>query len=94
MPSWLLMIVILTVGCITSACVTARICDNDNVSESEWQLIKYTGSSVEPKCIYVCKECNNQRDINYRYCDNCGARMINGVARIYYTNGINLDLDE
>lgn len=92
MPTPLLIVIILLVGCSTSAYVTARICDYE--FSSSWQLIKYTGSSIEPKCVYICKRCNNQRDINYHYCDNCGARMKNGVVRVYYTNGIKLDLDE
>lgn len=89
-----LVIIGVIVICIVALIVyiTVLICNRE--LESSWQVIKYTGSSVEPKCIYVCKKCNNQRDINYHYCNNCGARMYNGVERIYYTNGINLDVDE
>lgn len=88
------MIVIVSIvisAMIATAYVTVLICDHE--VKSEWQLIKYTGSSVEPKCIYICKRCNNQREINYHYCDNCGARMKNGVSRHYYSDKINLDLD-
>ena len=88
MPTLLLMIVVLTVGCIASAYVTARICNNN--FESEWQVIRYSGSSVEPKDIYICKRCNNKKDVAYRYCDNCGARMTNGGYYVTYPDEINL----
>ena len=77
---------------VVTAYITVLICNYK--FNSYWQPITYMGSSVEPKCIYICKKCNNKSDINCHYCDNCGAKMMNGVERIYYTNGIKLDLDE
>lgn len=62
---------------------------NHNV-KSSWQVIKYTGNSVEPKDIYICRRCNNKEDINYCYCPNCGASMKNGEPRIYYSSEIDL----
>lgn len=88
MPTPLLIAIILIVCCSTSAYVTARICNND--SESEWQVIRYSGSSVEPKDIYICKRCNNKKDVAYHYCDNCGARMTNGVYHVNYPDEIDL----
>ena len=89
----LIIIGMIVIGLIAvTVCITIHIYGQESVSE--WQVIKYTGSSVEPKSIYICKRCNNKSDINYHYCDNCGAMMNNGVARSYHTNGIQLDLDE
>ena len=92
MPTWLLIAIILIVGCSTSAYVTARICNHE--FSSEWQVISYIGNSVEPKEIYICKRCNKKVDVKHCYCPNCGANMLNGMGRIYYTNGIKLDFDE
>lgn len=91
MPTWLLIAIILIVGCSTSAYVTARICENKN---SDWQVIKYAGSSIEPKTIYICKECHYKADHNYHYCNNCGACMSNGVSRNYYSDKIELFEEE
>ena len=88
MPTWLLIAIILIVGCATSAYVTAQICNHE--FSSEWQVIKYSGSSIEPKDIYICRRCNNKADINYHYCNNCGARMTNGISRYSYSNEIEL----
>ena len=88
----IIIVSIVILAIVATAYITTLVCNHE--FNSSWQLINYTGSSVEPKCIYICKKCNNKRDINYHYCDNCGARMKNGVVRIYYTNGIKLDLDE
>lgn len=78
---------------VVTAFITVLVCDCK--VKSEWQLIKYTGSSIEPKCVYICKRCNNKSDINYCYCPNCGADMKNGLIRIYYAaNEIKLDVDE
>ena len=91
MPTWLLIAIILIVGCATSAYVTARICNNEY--SSMWQTIKYTGSSIEPKYIYVCKRCYYKADIKYSYCPNCGSCMTNGEARHYYSSEIVLKED-
>lgn len=88
MPHWLLVTIILLVGCFTTAYVTSLI--NNKEYESVWQEITYTGNSVEPKEIYICKNCNYQADIKYHYCSNCGALMINGKTRIYYSDKIKL----
>lgn len=89
MPTWLLIAIILIVGCYTSAYMTARIYKNKTL-KSDWQVIKYAGSSIEPKSIYICKGCYYKADHNYHYCSNCGARMINGVPRTYYSDKIEL----
>lgn len=73
---------------VITAYATVLVCNYE--AKSEWQVIRYSGSSVEPKDIYVCKRCNNQRDINYHYCDNCGARMTNGVYHVNYPDEIDL----
>ena len=83
MPTWLLIAIVLIVGCFT----TALICGNKT---SDWQVIKYAGSSIEPKTIYICMECNYKADSNYHYCSNCGSRMSNGVSRNYYSDKIEL----
>lgn len=88
MPTWLLIAIILIVGCSTSAYVTARICDHE--FNSSWQEISYTGSSVEPKNIYICKRCYYKADIKHGYCPNCGANMTNGAPRHYYSTKIDL----
>lgn len=89
MPTWLLIAIILIVGCSTSAYVTARICDHDY--NSEWQVIVYTSSEVVvPKEIYICKRCYEKPDINYRYCPNCGAKMKNGINYSHHTGKINI----
>lgn len=87
------MIIYVILAMVVTAFITVLVCAREVTSE--WQLIKYTGSSIEPKCIYICKRCNNKSDINYHYCDNCGSRMKNGLIRIYYAaNEIKLDVDE
>ena len=88
MPTWLLITIILLVGCGCTAYTTALLCNKEY--ESEWQVIRYTGSSVEPKDIYICKRCNNKRDFIYHYCDNCGSFMKNGTYRINYSDEIDL----
>lgn len=88
MPIWLLIVIVLSIGCITSACVTELICKHEH--ESSWQEISYTGNSVEPKEIYICKRCNQKVDIKYCYCPNCGAYMFNGMERVTYPNKIDL----
>lgn len=87
------MIVYVILAMVVTAFITVLVCARK--VKSEWQLIKYTGSSIEPKCVYICKRCNNKSDINYCYCPNCGADMKNGLIRIYYAaNEIKLDIDE
>lgn len=88
MPTWLLIAIILIVGCFTSAYVTARICDKE--FSSTWQTIKYIGNSIEPEYIYICKRCYYKADTKYGYCPNCGANMTNGEARHYYSTEIDL----
>lgn len=66
--------------------ITLCLCDYEH--NSEWQVIKYTGNSVVPKEIYICKRCYNKTDINYHYCNNCGAKMTNGVPRDYHSSKI------
>lgn len=88
MPTWLLITILLSVGCITSACATARICNRE--IESEWQKITYTGNSVEPKNIYICKRCNYKADLNRHYCSNCGSLMKNGTSYHCYSDKIEL----
>lgn len=88
MPTWLLIAITLITGCFITAFTTAHICNNE--FKSSWQIIKYTGNSVEPKDIYICRRCNNKEDINYCYCPNCGASMKNGEPRIYYSSEIDL----
>ena len=87
MPTWLL-IIVLSVGCITSAYVTVLICNRN--FKSSWQEIRYPGNSVEPKDIYICRRCYNKEDINYCYCPNCGAKMTNGITIIWYSSEIDL----
>lgn len=84
MPTWLLIAIILLVGCGCTAYTTALLCNKEY--ESEWQEISYTGDSIEPKDIYVCKNCRFQANIKYHYCSNCGALMRNGKTRIYYSD--------
>lgn len=91
MPTLLLIALILIVGCSASAYATELKCKREFVS-SEWQIIRYTGSSVEPEKVYICKNCNKKTNVNYRYCPNCGASMKNGESRIYYSG--NIDLSE
>lgn len=88
MPTPLLIATILIVGCFTSAYVTARICNRE--IESEWQEITYTGNSVEPKNIYICKRCNYKSDLNRHYCSNCGSEMKNGISYHCYSDKIEL----
>lgn len=88
MPTPLLIAIILLVGCITSAYTTARICNRE--IESEWQEITYTGNSVEPKNIYICKRCNYKADLNRHYCSNCGSAMKNGISYHCYSDKIEL----
>lgn len=86
---------IIIIGIIAvTACITIRIWQQENTSESEWQVIRYSGSSVEPKDIYICKRCNNKSDINYHYCDNCGAIMTNGIPYCVHQDKIDLSDDE
>ena len=88
MPEWLLVAIILIVGCFASAYVTERICSRK--IESEWQEISYTGDSVEPKEIYICKRCNKKVDLNSHYCCNCGSLMKNGISYNCYSDKIDL----
>lgn len=88
MPTWLLVIILLSVACLTTAYVTSLISNKEY--ESEWQEITYAGGSIEPKDIYICKNCNHQADIKYHYCSNCGALMRNGKTRIYYSGKIKI----
>lgn len=88
MPTWLLIVIMLIVASVASAYMTERRCNRE--SESEWQEITYTGNSVEPKSIYVCKHCNYKADINCHYCSNCGSKMINGISRHYYSDKIKI----
>ena len=88
MPTWLLVIILLSVACLTTAYVTSLI--NNKEYESEWQEITYAGGSIEPKDIYICKNCNYQADTMYHYCSNCGALMRNGKTRIYYSGKIKI----
>ncbi len=88
MPTWLLVTIILLIGCFTTAYVTSLI--NNKEYESEWQEITYAGGSIEPKDIYICKNCNYQADIKYHYCSNCGSKMINGMSRHYYSEKIKI----
>lgn len=88
MPTWLLITIILLVGCFTSAYVTAGICNRE--IESEWQEITYAGNSVEPKNIYICKRCNYKADLNRHYCSNCGSSMKNGISYHCYSDKIEL----
>ena len=82
--------------CIIAATVyiTIRIWEHEHIVESEWQVIRYSGSSVEPKDIYICKRCNAKEDFNYHYCNNCGAMMKNGVEYRLYPDKIELSDDE
>lgn len=90
MPHWLLVtIILLVVGCIITAYVTALACKRR--IESEWQEITYAGGSIEPIEIYICKNCNYQADdIKYHYCSNCGALMRNGISRHYFSEKIKI----
>lgn len=88
MPTWLLIAIILIVSCAGTAYITELYCNK--VFESEWQEITYTGSSVEPKEVYICKRCNHQALINYHYCSNCGALMKNGKSRERFPDKIEL----
>lgn len=77
-----------------TASITIYIYRQESVSESEWQVIRYSGSSVEPKDIYICKRCNVKEDFNYHYCNNCGAMMKNGAGYHLYPDKIELSDDE
>lgn len=88
MPTWLLIAIILIVGCSVSAYVTARICNHEY--SSKWETIKYAGNSIEPEYIYICKRCYYRADTGYCYCPNCGANMANGESRHYYRPEIDL----
>ncbi len=88
MPTWLLIVIMLIVASLTSAYMTERRCNRE--SESEWQEITYTGNSVEPKNIYICKRCNYKADINRHYCSNCGSLMKNGASYHCYSDKIKL----
>lgn len=88
MPTWLLISTILIVGCVTTSYFTALICNKEH--KSTWQEISYTGGSVEPKEVYICKNCFFQANIKHHYCNNCGALMINGMSRHYYSDKIKL----
>lgn len=89
MPTPLLIAIILIVGCFTSAYATARICNNE--FNSSWQVIAYTSSEVVvPKEIYICKSCYEKKDINYRYCPNCGAKMKNGIGYNHHSEKIDI----
>lgn len=85
------MIIIVTVVLcliVATAYITVIICNHEY--GSSWQEISYTGNSVEPKDIYICRRCNKKVDIKYCYCPNCGANMHNGMGRIAYSNKIDL----
>ena len=88
MPTWLLISIILIVGCVTSSCITEHICNRE--IESEWQEITYAGNSVEPKNVYICKHCNYKTDLNRHYCSNCGSEMKNGMSYHCYSEKIEL----
>ena len=85
-------IVILIV--VVTVCTTIRIWEHGHISESEWQVIRYSGSSVEPKDIYICKRCNAKENYNYHYCKNCGAVMSNGIPYQHFSDKIELSDDE
>lgn len=68
--------------------ITVLICNHK--FHSSWQVIRYTTNSVVPKEIYICKRCNEKKDINYRYCPNCGARMSNGIEFYYHSEKIDI----
>lgn len=88
MPTWLVIAIILIVGCATSAYVTARIYDTGN--ESEWLNIRLKNDSIEPVDIFVCKNCRQRENMNYRYCKNCGSWMKNGMGRQSYSEDIEI----
>ena len=74
---------------VLTAYVTVLICNNE--FNSSWQVIAYTSSEViVPKEIYICKSCYEKKDINYRYCPNCGAKMKNGIGYIPHTGKIDI----
>lgn len=73
---------------IATAYITTLVCNHEY--SSSWQEISYTGNSVEPKEIYICKRCNKKVDIKYCYCPNCGANMRNGMGRVTYSSKIDL----
>ncbi|MBR2245764.1 MAG: hypothetical protein IJ880_01840 [Bacilli bacterium] len=83
-------IIIAMVICIViaTAYITTLICNHEN--RSSWQAITYTDSSIEPKNVYICKNCFNKANINYRYCSNCGARMNDGLPFMYHSSSIDL----
>ena len=80
--------------CIIAATVYITMYIWERVNVSEWQVIRYSGSSVEPKDIYICKRCNVKEDDNYHYCRNCGVKMKNGTSQIHYSDKIELSDDE
>lgn len=90
MPTWLSIVIMLFIASFTSAYMTDRRCNRE--CESEWQLITYSGSSIEPKNIYICKRCNYKTDLNRHYCSNCGSLMTNGIS--YYSYSDKIDLSE
>lgn len=74
---------------VLTAYITVLICNHEY--NSSWQVISYTSSEVVvPKEIYICKRCCEKKDINYRYCPNCGARMKNGIVFNYHSGKIDI----
>lgn len=72
-----------------TAYITVLICNHE--FNSSWQVISYTSSEVVvPKEIYICKRCYEKKDINYRYCPNCGAKMKNGIDYSHHTGKIDI----
>lgn len=81
MPTWLLIAIILIVGCGVSVYVTASLLNKEFMSE--WLIIKLKNNSVEPIDIFICKNCHIREEDNYRYCKNCGRRMRNGKGSVW-----------
>lgn len=82
------MIVLISVIALT-AYITVLICNHEY--NSSWQVIAYTSSeAVVPKEIYICKSCYEKKDINYRFCPNCGAKMKNGIGYNLHTGKIDI----
>lgn len=82
-------IIVLISVIVLTAYSTVLICNQKY--NSSWQVIAYTSSEVVvPKEIYICKSCYEKKDINYRYCPNCGAKMKNGIGYNHHSEKIDI----
>lgn len=81
-------IILIIVLIILTAYATSRICNQE--CKSKWLIIKLQNDSIEPTYIFVCENCHQHEENNYRYCKNCGSRMMNGMERQFYRENIEI----